>query len=272
MSVNGSGARWDGHLLLLHATEQERQDGLVQWALRGLGAGEKVIWTESDEDGATGLLELLGGVGVDTVAALANGLLEPLSPSDFYPADGQETVVRRALDAGWLRVRMTAEAGLALSRMPAERYHSLEQDMDEMCRTLPVSAMCQYDRLRLDPAQVAGAVDLHLEGLRERQLSSAESRGVLALRGQVDAVNSDVLASTLRAACQRADRELRLDLSGLEFIDVSGARALASATSPFRAAGGRVVLADLQPPVARVLLLLRVDELSGLAVVEDRSS
>jgi anti-anti-sigma factor len=130
--------------------------------------------------------------------------------------------------------------------------------------------MCQYDRLRLDPAEVADAVDLHLEGVRERQLSTSQSAGVLCLRGQVDAVNSDVLASTLRAACQRVDRELRLDLSGLEFIDVTGARALASATSEFRAAGGRAVLLDLQPLVARVLMLLRVDELSGVTLVEDR--
>jgi hypothetical protein len=39
---------WDGHLLLLHHSEQERSAKLAAWVRRGLENDEKVIYTEVD--------------------------------------------------------------------------------------------------------------------------------------------------------------------------------------------------------------------------------
>ena len=46
-----AGLDWDGHLLLLHHTEQERSSKLAAWVRRGLENDEKVVYTEAREIG-----------------------------------------------------------------------------------------------------------------------------------------------------------------------------------------------------------------------------
>ena len=100
---------------------------------------------------------------------------------------------------------------------------------------------------------------------------------VVALRGELDLVDAASVAAALTAAAAR-EREIIVDLAGLDFIDCSGVTALVRARKQARHAGGDLLLAAPQRQVLRLLTLTRlidvfsvhasVDEATGCA---DRS-
>ena len=89
---------------------------------------------------------------------------------------------------------------------------------------------------------------------------SADSTGecgghvVVALRGELDVVEAASLAAALLAVAARGP-EIVADLTGLEFIDSSGAAALVLARKEARRAGGDLLLAAPQEQVLRFLTL-----------------
>ena len=139
------GLQWDGHLLLLHHSERERSSKLAAWVRRGLENDEKVVYTEA-RGGAheSRLLAALRGNGVDAVAATAEGRLSVVGVPEFYPAGGQLPVVERALAEGYRGLRIAAEASTALTFLTWPAYMAIEREIDEITRTHPLSAMCQY--------------------------------------------------------------------------------------------------------------------------------
>src|SRR4051794_33684058 len=73
---------------------------------------------------------------------------------------------------------------------------------------------------------------------------------VLSLSGELDLVSEPILASALEHAESRP--AVRIDLSGLAFMDSTGLRALLSAA---REVTGLELVGPLQPPVRRLLEL-----------------
>ena len=108
--------------------------------------------------------------------------------------------------------------------------------------------------------------------LRTPWLTMHRSAGAVRLRGEVDLSNAGlverVLACTVRI---RGDGDhapaggaaLVVDLSELDFLDVTGHRALRRGTQHWRATGGTVLLTGAGGAVLRVL------ELVGLGVGGD---
>ena len=96
-----------------------------------------------------------------------------------------------------------------------------------------------------------------------------EGQVVVALRGELDVVDAATLAAALSAVAAR-DREVIVDLSGLQFIDCSGVAALMRARNQARDAGGDLLLAAVQRQVRRVLTLTRlIDVFSVHASVDE---
>jgi hypothetical protein len=280
-----AGSGWDGHLLLLYGSEPERRAGLAAWVRRGLDLDEKVIYTEAPGVAAEDSVRMvLDEFGVDVAAATADGRLAMLPPAEFYPPAGQAPVVERALADGFTRVRMTAEASTALSILTESDHARIERTMDELCRTRPVSAMCQYERRVTTAARLREIVAVHLVGIREPGFRTRSAERGIAVSGEVDISNVDTFAAALDvavdAAVQAADsanadaptadaatRIVRLDLGEVCFVDVAACRALVTSTQWFRHGGGRVLVVAPQPAVERTLRMLDIDQLPGLEVI-----
>jgi anti-sigma B factor antagonist len=90
-------------------------------------------------------------------------------------------------------------------------------------------------------------------------LSTTERGGltVAVLRGELDVADAASVAAALSAAAERA-RVVIVDLAGLEFMDSSGAAALAKTARHARQGGGDLRLAAAQQPVLRVLAITRL--------------
>jgi anti-sigma B factor antagonist len=97
-------------------------------------------------------------------------------------------------------------------------------------------------------------------------LGSGEYGGyaVVALRGELDLMDAADVADALEAFAAREPRII-VDLSGLEFIDVSGVAALSRVRRHVRDAGGDVLLAAPQQRMVRRVLSI-IWEGDGFAV------
>ncbi|NLT56126.1 MAG: STAS domain-containing protein [Actinomycetales bacterium] len=255
----------DGHLLLLHTSEAQRGDGVAAWVRQGLNRGEKIIYTDAHvEQGSGAMLATLRDHGVDGEAATRAGLLERLPLEVFYRPGGWMDAAQRALGGGHRRVRVAGDARMALRRMPRERHLALEAAATDLCRGAPISILCLYDPVAASVDHLDAIVTTHLDGVHERQMGTAPHPGGLAFFGEIDLRNEDLFRRTLRAALGRVTAELVVELSGVTFLGVGGARALVTTTQTFRDGGGTLRLEAPSAPVERLLRMLRVERLPGM--------
>jgi anti-sigma B factor antagonist len=89
-------------------------------------------------------------------------------------------------------------------------------------------------------------------------LGSGESRGYVVVmpRGELDLASAPAVAAALGVVAAREPRII-VDLAGLEFIDCSGAAALAHGREQSRRGGGDLLLVAPQQQVLRVLTIIR---------------
>jgi anti-anti-sigma factor len=126
---------------------------------------------------------------------------------------------------------------------------------NEFCRWARTSPCCPFRE-----ATLVFSVDLDVR--------ECEDHVLIVLRGELDMADAADVAAALTAAA--ADRsKIIVDLSGLAFIDCSGAGVLMRAQRQAREAGGSLLLAAPQPRVTRVFELSRlIDSVSFHASVE----
>ncbi|MCF6470356.1 STAS domain-containing protein [Nonomuraea sp. MG754425] len=87
----------------------------------------------------------------------------------------------------------------------------------------------------------------------------------LRITGEIDCGNRRLLADALGWALLAGSRQLRLDLSGLVFLDVAGLRLIVG-TAARLSAGREVVLDPISPMVRRLLAVTGWDRAPGLRV------
>lgn len=260
-------ADWDGHVVLVHDNEQQRRHGVAAWVRRGLDLGAKILYVEPpDEPEERSFRGLLREHALDAHEALRDGQLEVLYASnEVYSPSWQESVVDEALAVGYPSVRWSGAAVTAWGVMPPTVHADVEWATDELCQNRPVSVLCQYST-RLPQATLQTVSAMHGDGIREAQLRTSPVPGGLAIAGSVDASNERLLRCALMAATATATTRggtLVVDLAGLEFLDVSGAKALITGTTSHRIKKGTVRLLAAQPPVDQLLRLLGAHEAEG---------
>jgi len=273
--AGGLSAAWDGHLVLVHESERQRRVGVAAWVRRGLDLNAKILYIERpDEPVSRSVRSVLRDHRVDVDDAVARGQLQVFCADDerVFDATWQTGVLRRALADGYSTVRWADEAMTAWTVMQPEKHASLEWATDERCRSRQVSVLCQYP-FDLMEATMQTVCAMHGDGVCGSLVRTSPVHGGLAVVGEVDWSNARLLHSALAAASvvtPGRDGPFVLDLGELTFIDVAGIRAIVSGTSAYRATGGTVILRAVRPSVSRLLELLEVDDVRGIAVVESQ--
>jgi anti-anti-sigma factor len=264
---------WDGHLLLLYATEQHRRAGVTAWVRRGLEIDAKIVYVESpDEPTERTLFQVLLEAHVDVTAAVGRGQLQVVGPGDGLGAAWQAHVVHEGLADGYPEVRVGGEAGTSWTVMSPPDHADAERAADQLCLALPTSILCQYAS-SLPASMLELVCSMHAAGVREARLQVVPTGEGVAVAGEVDVSNLQILRSALAAACTSTvgRREtFVVNLAGLDFLDVAGARMLVIGTSPLRGRGVVVRLCAAVPNVDRLLRQLGVGGIDGL-VLEDAS-
>ena len=88
---------------------------------------------------------------------------------------------------------------------------------------------------------------------------------VAALAGELDLDRADDVRDSLaRAAAAPGCRYLRVDVSGLDFLDSYGLGALVSARNSAAAEGVTLTLAEPSPPVRKAIEVTGLGEVFGL--------
>lgn len=82
----------------------------------------------------------------------------------------------------------------------------------------------------------------------------------LLLRGELDLNSGELLTAVLSNHLAMGNRSLRLDLSGVTFLDCGGLRTLVEGHNRFLAVAGSLVLTGVHPRTARLLHLTHLDE------------
>jgi anti-sigma B factor antagonist len=105
------------------------------------------------------------------------------------------------------------------------------------------------------PGYVAFDVTEHdLDGVR-----------IITVSGELDLATAGALCARVQAACRDGRRRLLLDLTGLEFCDSQGLRALIGAAGEVAASAGRLaVVPPAHGPVARLIAITGTGELLAL--------
>jgi len=102
--------------------------------------------------------------------------------------------------------------------------------------------------------------------MRELDLEQGAIGGAPAVRlsGELNFENSPSLRAVLLRLAARKVSEMVLDLTDLAFMDTSGLATLIEARMTAHERGGRVILLGLQPLIAQVFEVARVNELFTL--------
>jgi anti-anti-sigma factor len=260
---------WDGHLMLLHRSEEERQSQVSSWVAHGLGRGEKVVYGQLEfNDPHPPIGAVLTAHGVDVDRALASGQLAVLPFDEFYHHEGQRRLVERALAEGYPRVRLSTETTAALAWLTDEAYAETEWALERLCSTGRASSLCQFAATDLELA-LGPVIAVHADGVRETRLSTRPDQQGIGVAGEVDHDNYRLLEVALQVATEAELGTFSVDLSGISFLDVGGCRALVLGTEDFRHRGGRLVLKRPRPRVWRTLQILGVDRLERLVILAD---
>ncbi|MGO9505416.1 MAG: MEDS domain-containing protein [Streptosporangiaceae bacterium] len=257
----------DGHVLLLYSSEEERQETLAAWVRRGLENNEKVICAATDAQIAQGtVLDILAAHGIDVGTAIAGDRLAMMPLQEFFRPGGLAGLVDQVLAEGFRRLRTAAEERTALTHLSAASLANAERGLDELCRSRPLSALCQYEQPAVAARRLAGLVGCH-PSIRQHQVASFAVNGSLALAGEIDISNDLVVEMALAAAASGAAGTLRLDLRQVQFLGAAGLRALDAGTRRFRDDGGRVLLAEPGRQVEQILRITRMDQLKNMEIV-----
>ena len=262
------GSEWDGHLLLLHDLDAEWHAAVAAWVQRGLGLGEKEIYTQAPAERDHSVIDALEAHGVDAATAVAEGRLAVLPPAELPAVDGHRQLVDRALAERFPAVRLSTGDAAAMTMLSSGDYLSVEERIDELVGTRPVSVLCEYVPGAATGPGLRDAVGVHVPGIREARFHTDTGELGLVLRGEVDAGSAEILEAAVTAFTDVPPGVLCLDLAELSFVDVAACRALAHGSGDFRASGGRVLLVAPPPPVERILRLLGLSDLPGFQLIE----
>ena len=102
-------------------------------------------------------------------------------------------------------------------------------------------------------------------------IRESDGQAVVVLRGELDVAAAVRVVAEITVVAAR-ERDIVVDLAGLEFIDSSGVAALVRARNHARHAGGDLLLAAPREQVLRVLALTRLIDVFSVHTCVDEAA
>jgi anti-anti-sigma factor len=237
------------HVCQTYDGDQGLREATCDFVRTGLAAGDVVVYvTGSDE--AT-VVSYLTDAGIAAEDAVRTGQLQLVPLGAITPdADGSRTAALAAElvpiltayeSGGDASLRVCSEISALVGDESLEAMIEREQLAGELSVSLPMIVMCLYDRRLLEEDRRSRVEELHHavvvrgdadEVLYDDPILSITRRpdGGLRVAGEVDISNGTRLGDVLGTAlADDTDRELRVDLADLGFIDVAGLRHIVGA-------------------------------------------
>ncbi|MGH3327438.1 MAG: MEDS domain-containing protein [Streptomycetales bacterium] len=236
------------HLCFCFDSDREQGDVVTAFVRDGIAAHHKVLYFA--DTAPERVLDTLLARDMDPVPHLDSGQLTVSSAEETYlqqvPFEPERMIDRlaveadRAIEGGYRSLRVTGEMTWAARGFPgSDRVVEYESQVASVFASKPILAICQYDRRRFPAEQLAALQRVH-PGMIADELAYRDPllhvtrtrlpRG-LRLVGEVDVSNTEALRALLREQARRSRGDMHLDLSGLGFIDVGGARVLVRAAT-----------------------------------------
>lgn len=231
----------EGHVCYVIDSVDERAHRVAAWADSGLSAHERVVVVQPVDENV-GLLQSLRDRGLDVDRAVVEGSLLLLTPEAVYLADGvfdldrrieaSRAFVEQSVAEGYTAVRLASDAATVLDVVgDLDTLLAYERRVDALCRSLPVTGICIYERAAFThtmAAFVAAFVAAHPAGSADSQLVGSGEAGRLRVSGDVDLSNVDLFEALLTAASD--GDEVVVDLEAVTFIDVVATTTLVNAS------------------------------------------
>lgn len=169
--------------------------------------------------------------------------------------------------------------GWALPLVPgADRLADYETKVNQVFAGQRASAVCQYDARRFTPDRLGrlhgchpGAVEpepLYHDSTLRLVSSFRGGRCGLRVVGSVDHRTTDAFADALETALTWPG-DIQVDMQALEFIDLSGVRALARAAARLED-DRRLHVVELAPLLCQVISMVGFDKTPALVVTAQK--
>jgi anti-anti-sigma factor len=251
---------------------------LTKFFADGKAAGERLVYAAPAGDEHR-LVEYLWRAGHEPHELVRRGQLVLTTVEEAYLPAGHfdaarrlaeyEQQVHQALADGFSGLRVAGEAATVASHPAVDgAWEGFELRADLMAARLSFVGLCGYDLrdcagVDLEVVRAVHRKQLDGEDERERMFRLyALGEDVLALEGEVDLTSAEKVRGLL-SEVRHDMRSLRLDVSRLAFIDVSGVRALADvAREAAQSAPSRIC--GSSPTFKKVWSLLGFDQIEGV--------
>jgi len=159
------------HMCLVYRDEADRRSIVAKFVESGLANDERVFYF-ADTVAPNEVVDWLGGLDVDVSDAIAGRSLTvdeavaTYCPDGTFNPDRMCGTVRGAYTAsreeGYSLSRVTGEMTWALRGLPgSEHLMEYEAAVNEVVKTHPITAMCQYDANRFDDETIFEALRVH---------------------------------------------------------------------------------------------------------------
>jgi len=158
-------------MCLVYRDEASRRRIVAHFVESGLAEDERVYYF-ADTATPLDVADWLGELDVDLSDAIARNELTMDQALSTYCPDGTFDAVRMcntvrhaytaAQDEGYIHARVTGEMTWALRGLPgSEHLMSYESAVNDVVKTHPITAMCQYDANRFDGETIFNALRVH---------------------------------------------------------------------------------------------------------------
>lgn len=271
------------HACLSFASDEDRWRVLRQFALNGIGSGEKVMCFVDRGAAASEAADRICGTSELARRAQSRGQLIVSSTSQLREPDAPldtARIISQMLDAieaacqdGYTGLRGTGYmASVLYPGMDPSALIDYEHAVQQ--RLFPdqrYTGLCQYDRRWFGDSLTATMTSIHPVSVIERigALHVTFTSSGLRLAGECDLVTRAELAAALRQARERATGTIVLDLTDLSFLDARCATDILGLAAGLHDQEALEVRCG--PHLRRILLLLGAESIPHLVITRDES-